>query len=96
MTTPGSNPTRITERFDEPPSEAAAQELGALRQAVGQALDRKRRLGQYAVFWEDGQVRIVPPEALPVWPGTAAPTVLVAQEPAPEDTQAQRPPRPLP
>ncbi len=28
--------------------------LQALREAVGEALERKRRLGQYAVFWEDG------------------------------------------
>lgn len=52
--------TQIHEHFDLPPSEAAEQELRALRQAVGQALDRKRRLGQYAVIWEDGQVRMVP------------------------------------
>ncbi len=96
MTTPGSNPTHITERFDLPPSEAAEQELRALRQAVGQALDRKRRLGQYAVIWEDGQVRIVPPEALPAWPDAAAPNVLVAQESAPEDRHAAPAPRPLP
>ena len=92
MTTSDSDPTPITERFDLRPSEAAEQGLRALRQVVGQALDRKRRLGQYAVVWEDGRVRIVPPEAWPAWPDTAAPTVLVAQEPAPEDRQA--PPAP--
>ena len=30
--------------------------LDALRSAVAEALDRKRRLGQYAVIWWDGQV----------------------------------------
>ena len=30
--------------------------LDALRSAVTEALDRKRRLGQYAVIWRDGRV----------------------------------------
>lgn len=35
--------------------------LDALRRAVAEALDRKRRLGQYAVIWRDGRaVRIEP------------------------------------
>ena len=35
--------------------------LDALRRAVAEALDRKRRLGQYAVIWRDGRaVRIDP------------------------------------
>ena len=43
------------------------QALDALRRAVAEALERKRRLGQYAVIWRDGQaVRIDPePEAPP-------------------------------
>ena len=43
------------------------QALDALRRAVAEALERKRRLGQYAVIWRDGQaVRIEPePEAPP-------------------------------
>jgi hypothetical protein len=84
MTTHRPIPTGIDERFDLAPSEAALQGLRALRQAVGQALDRKRRLGQYAVIWEDGQVRTLLPEALPSWPEAPAPQVLHAQEPAPE------------
>jgi len=37
--------------------------LDALRSAVAEALERKRRLGQYAVIWRDGQVvRIEPDE----------------------------------
>ena len=35
--------------------------LDALRRAVAEALDRKRRLGQYEVIWRDGRaVRIEP------------------------------------
>ena len=30
--------------------------LDALRSAVAEALERKRRLGQYAVIWRDGRV----------------------------------------
>ena len=37
--------------------------LAALQRAVTRALDRKRRLGQYAVFWEDGQVIFDGPDA---------------------------------
>ncbi|XGA78988.1 hypothetical protein OR573_10750 [Halomonas sp. CH40] len=29
--------------------------LDSLRTAVADALERKRRLGQYAVFWQDGK-----------------------------------------
>ena len=55
----------IQERFDQQPSEAALHGLEALRVAVARALDRKRRLGQYAVVWQGGRVEKVPPEALP-------------------------------
>ena len=30
--------------------------LQALHEAVAEALEKKRRLGQYAVFWEDGRI----------------------------------------
>jgi len=37
------------------------QTLAVLRKAVANALDRKGRLGQYAVIWRDGRPqRIVP------------------------------------
>ena len=43
--------------------------LDALRSAVAEALDRKRRLGQYAVIWRDGQVvRIEPEDEAPSQP----------------------------
>ena len=38
-----------TEQADE------SRALVALRRAVAKALDRKRRLGQYAVVWRDGR-----------------------------------------
>ena len=36
--------------------------LDALRSAVTEALERKRRLGQYAAIWRDGQVVRLDPE----------------------------------
>ena len=40
--------------------------LAILRQAVAGALERKRRLGQYAVIWQDGRpVQGIPDEAEP-------------------------------
>lgn len=38
------------------------QALDALRSAVAEALERKRRLGQYAVIWEDGRVVRLDPD----------------------------------
>ena len=43
-------------RFEE-------EALAALQRAVSRALDRKRRLGQYAVFWQDGRVVFDGPDA---------------------------------
>ena len=42
--------------------------LAVMRQAVAEALDRKRRLGQYAVFWQDGKVVRVEAKDLPALP----------------------------
>jgi hypothetical protein len=36
--------------------------LDALRSAVAEALERKRRLGQYAVIWRDGRVVRIEPD----------------------------------
>ena len=41
------------------------QALDALRSAVAEALERKRRLGQYAVIWRRGQVVQLEPNELP-------------------------------
>ena len=37
------------------PSPEGRRQLDTLHQAVGKALERKRRLGQYAVIWQDGK-----------------------------------------
>lgn len=43
--------------------EYAREGLECLRQAVAKALERKRKLGQYAVFWRDGRVVYEGPDA---------------------------------
>lgn len=48
------------------PSAKAAETRLALQQAVSEALERKARLGQYAVFWEAGAVVRVEPADLPI------------------------------
>jgi len=48
------------------PSDEGKQLLETLRQAVGKTLEKKRRLGQYAVTWQDGK---------PVLTGEDAPRV---------------------
>ena len=45
-----------------PSSTESRQVLEALRTAVTEALERKRRLGEYAVIWRDGQVVRIEPE----------------------------------
>ncbi len=37
------------------PSPEGQRQLEKLRQAVGKTLEKKRRLGQYAVTWKDGK-----------------------------------------
>ncbi len=37
------------------PSEKGQMMLDSLQKAVTQALEKKRRLGQYAVVWRDGK-----------------------------------------
>lgn len=37
------------------PSSGATETLEALRRAVENTLERKKRLGQYAVVWRDGE-----------------------------------------
>ena len=39
-----------------PIEQFAQQALESLQKSVTEALDRKRRLGQYAVVWKDGKV----------------------------------------
>ena len=42
--------------------------LDVLKRAVAEALERKRKLGQYAVIWREGRVVCIGPDA-PVVPG---------------------------
>jgi len=46
--------------------------LASLRQAVAHALERKRRLGPYAVVWRQGQPVIVEGHLLPSMDTTSA------------------------
>ena len=46
-----------------PPGKFEEEALAALQRAATRALERKRRLGQYAVFWEDGRVIFDGPDA---------------------------------
>ena len=46
-----------------PPSEKSQQTLETMKQAVAKALEKKKRLGQYAVFWEDGKAVLVGEDA---------------------------------
>lgn len=62
--------------------------LMALRKAVANALERKRRLGQYAVVWRDGQTVRLSPEQIGsaeeyVSAASAPPSAV--REPLPED-----------
>lgn len=50
----------------------AMEGLKSLRRAVAEALERKRLLGQYAVFWRDGRVVFEGPNA-PDVPGSSEP-----------------------
>lgn len=51
-------------RLKYTPSKEGQQMLESLRQAVGKALETKRRLGQYAVIWKDGKPVFVGGESL--------------------------------
>lgn len=46
-----------------PPSFETLAMLKALQGAVVKCLDKKQKLGQYAVFWRNGQVVMVGPDA---------------------------------
>lgn len=42
----------------KPPSETALTALSAMQTAVNKTLEKKRKLGQYAVFWKNGEMVI--------------------------------------
>lgn len=72
---PESNDRKAPQSSDPEPTPAdgtmsvlpadCQQALDALRTAVAEALERKRRLGQYAVIWENGRVVRLEPEDIP-------------------------------
>ena len=43
-------------RIEEQPSQESLRVLAALKEAVTNALEKKRKLGHYAVMWEDNKV----------------------------------------
>jgi len=45
------------------PSQKAQEQLTALKKAVTEALDRKKRLGQYAVVWQNDKPVIIGKDA---------------------------------
>ncbi len=45
------------------PSAEGQRQLDVLRQAVTKALEKKRRLGQYAVTWQNGKPRVTGEDA---------------------------------
>jgi hypothetical protein len=65
------NGNRLAETVMTEGHEHEAMVLDALKRAVAEALERKRKLGQYAVFWRDGRVVCIGPDA-PVVPGVAS------------------------
>ncbi len=73
--------TNIVERFDPTLSPETAEILEVLKEAVGRALDRKRRLGEYAVVWVDGRVVTLPPDALPCWSRAPSSAPITASTP---------------
>lgn len=64
----GIEPPPVVLTYNAPLSPDSAQTLAVLRQAVAEALDRKRRPGHYAVVWRNGQVVQVEPQDLPALP----------------------------
>ena len=48
----------MTESFKQSPSKEGQIILDTLQKAVSNALDKKRRLGQYAVVWKNGSPHI--------------------------------------
>ena len=69
-----------TDRAAQPPIPTTDQILEALRSAVAEELERKRRLGHYVVLWENGRVVLSGPDA----PRTTIMNVDVRQGPTME------------
>ena len=54
-------PTETT--YGKSPSDESLAILACLREAVAEALERKRRLGQYYVHWSPEGLRLIGPDA---------------------------------
>ena len=63
---PGPATTHIAVHQGTTPTPEGMATLMVLRQAVARALDRKRRLGQYAVVWQNGQAIEIAADDLPL------------------------------
>lgn len=61
LPTPFANTCRSSRyrQSSSAPSKENMIVLQSLRKAVAEALDRKKRRGQYAVVWQDGQPTII-------------------------------------
>lgn len=57
----------------KPLSQENRRLMASLQKAVGEALERKRRLGQYAVIWRDGAPAFIGPNP-PVAAGACPPS----------------------
>ena len=68
------------------PGKFEEEALAALQRAVTRALERKRRLGQYAVFWKDGRVILDGPDAPAEHEGPAGQSHIGSGEAASPDT----------
>ena len=66
------------------PNKFATEGLRALQRAVDQALERKRRLGQYAVFWIDGRIVFDGPDAPKEQPNRKPESYMHQETAAPE------------
>ena len=71
-----------------PPGKFEEEALAALQRAVTRALERKRRLGQYAVFWKDGRVILDGPDAPAEQARTTRPGRMGAGEPGETEAAA--------
>ncbi len=50
-------------RKKNPPSQEGRQMLETLQRSVAKALEKKRRLGQYAVIWKNGKPELTGEDA---------------------------------
>lgn len=56
---------KCTSETQNAPSPDTQRMLDSLRHAIAETLEKKKRLGQYAVLWEDGKPVLVGEDAPP-------------------------------